>query len=154
MHDCLFREWTNAEPGRVPSFTNEPYQEIIVSIQQIAGRFMELCKQGKHFEVMRTMYAPEMVSVEGDGKETVGKEAVIRKSEVWQGNNAIQSQDLRGPFFCGDASADSGRFAVYTSVGFTPKAGGERLTHEEVGLYTVKNDMITREEFFYIGPFI
>ena len=125
-----------------------------MSVQTVAGKFMELCKQGKHFEVMRTMYAPDMVSVEGDGKETVGKEAVIHKSEVFQGNNAIQSQDLRGPFFCGDAKASSGQFAVYTSISFTPKAGGDRQTHEEVGLYTVKNDMITREQFFYEGPFI
>jgi hypothetical protein len=68
-----------------------------MSVETVAGKFMELCKAGKHFEVMRTMYAPEMVSVEGDGKETVGKEAVIHKSEVFQGNNAITGQDLRGP---------------------------------------------------------
>ena len=79
-----------------------------MSVETIALKFRELVNQGKHFEVMRTMYAPEMVSVEGNGKETVGKEAVIHKSEVFQGNNAIQSQDLRGPFFCGDASANSG----------------------------------------------
>ena len=120
-----------------------------MSVQSIAGRFIELCNQGKHFEVMRTMYAPEMVSVEGDGREFVGKEAVIHKSEVWQGNNTIQSQDLRGPFFCGDAEANSGRFGVYSALEFTPKAGGQRQRHEEVGLYTVKNGQITREEFFY-----
>ena len=125
-----------------------------MSVETVAGKFIELCKQGKHFEVMRTMYAPEMVSVEGNGKETVGKDPVIRKSEVWQAGVTIHSQDLRGAFFCGDANASSGRFAVYTALEFTPKAGGERIRHEEVGLYTVKNDKITREEFFYIGPFI
>ena len=125
-----------------------------MSIKTVAERFIELCNQGKHFEVMRTMYGPEMVSVEGDGKETVGKEQVIHKSEVFQGNNTIHSQDIRGAFFCGDPDARSGRFAVYTSITFSPKAGGERLTHEEVGLYTVRDDMIMREEFFYAGPFI
>ena len=125
-----------------------------MSVQTVAGKFMELCNQGKHFEVMRTMYAPEMVSVEGDGREFVGKEAVIHKSEVFQGNNNITGQDLRGPFFLGNANAKSGKFAVYTSISFTPKSGGESQTHEEVGLYTVKNDMITREEFFYEGAFI
>jgi hypothetical protein len=125
-----------------------------MSVETVAGKFMELCKQGKHFEVMRTMYAPEMVSVEGSGKETVGKEAVIRKSEIFQGNNTITGQDLRGAFFCGDPNANAGRFAVYTSITFTPKAGGASLTHEEVGLYTVKNNLITREEFFYVGAFI
>ena len=127
-----------------------------MSVQTVADRLVELCKQGKHFEVMRTMYAPEMVSVEGDGKETVGQEAVIRKSEVFQGNNTILSQDIRGPFFCGDHDASVGRFAVYTAIEFAPKAAGgrERVTHAEVGLYTVKDDRITREEFFYAGPFI
>jgi len=125
-----------------------------MSVETVALKFRELVNQGKHFEVMRTMYGPEMVSVEGDGKETVGKEAVIRKSEVWQGNNNIHSGKLLGPFFCGDTSASSGRFAVHLSIEFTPKAGGERVTHDEIGIYTVKNDTITREEFFYVGPFI
>ena len=125
-----------------------------MNVESVALKFVELCKQGKHFEVMRTMYAPDMVSVEGDGREFAGREAVIRKSEVFQGNNTLHSQDLRGPFFCGDAGAGSGRFAVYTSIDFTPKAGGDRVTHEEVGLYTVRDGTITREEFFYYGSFI
>jgi hypothetical protein len=103
---------------------------------------------------MRSFYAPEIVSVEGDGREFVGKEPVIHKSEIFQGNNTFHGQDLRGPFFCGDANAGSGRFAVYTALEFSPKAGGQRVKHEEVGLYTVKNDLVTREEFFYDGQFI
>jgi len=126
-----------------------------MSVRTVAGKFMDLCKQGKHFEFMRAFYAPEMVSVEGDGKEYAGKEPVIKKSEVFQGTNNIHSQDLRGPFFCGDANASSGRFTVYTAIEFSPKAGGgKRVRHEEVGIYTVKNDLVTREEFFYEGPFI
>ena len=125
-----------------------------MSVRTVAGKFMDLCKQGKHFEVMRTMYAPEMVSVEGTGKETVGKEPVIRKSEVFQGNHILHGQELRGPFFCGDANASAGRFTVHSVLDYTPKAGGERRTQEEVGLYTVNGDKITREEFFYVGKFI
>ena len=53
-----------------------------------------------------------------------------------------------------DADATSGRFGVYASIEFAPKAGGARQKHEEVGLYTVKNDIVTREEFYYDGPFI
>jgi hypothetical protein len=125
-----------------------------MSVETVALRFMELCGQGKHFEVMRTMYAPEMVSVEGDGRETVGKERVIRKSEVFQDGHVLHGQDLRGAFFCGDPAANAGRFAVYSALQYSPKAGGERRTQEEVGLYTVKDGQITREEFFYVGPFI
>jgi hypothetical protein len=129
-------------------------KEIAMSVETIALKFRELVNQGKHFEVMRTMYGPGMVSVEGDGRETVGKEQVIRKSEIWQGNNNIHGGKLLGPFFNGDANASSGRFAVHLSIEFTPKTGGGRVTHDEIGIYTVKNEMITREEFFYVGPFI
>ena len=31
------------------------------------------------------------------------------------------------------------------------KASGQRITLEEIGVYTVKNDKITREQFFYDG---
>jgi hypothetical protein len=128
-----------------------------MSVETVAGKFMELCNQGKHFEVMRTMYSAEMVSVEGNGRETVGKEPVIRKSEIFAEKNTIHGQKLRGPFFCGDPNAGSGRFTVYSLLEYTPNARGgadERLTQEEVGLYTVKGDRITREEFFYVGRFI
>jgi hypothetical protein len=125
-----------------------------MSVRTVAEKYMELCSQGKHFDFMRTFYAPEMVSIEGDGREFVGKQPVIKKSEVFQGSNTIHSQDLRGPFFCGDANASSGRFGVYTSIEFSPKTGGKREKHDEVGLYTVKNDIVTREEFFYDGSFI
>src|SRR5918993_5598200 len=106
-------------------------KEIAMSVETVAGKFMELCKQGKHFEVMRAMYSPDMVSVEGDGRETVGKEPVIRKSEVFQGNHNLHGQDLRGPFFCGDPNASAGRFAVHSVLQYSPKAGGERRTQEE-----------------------
>lgn len=125
-----------------------------MSVRAIAEKYIDLCNQGKHFEFMHALYAPEMVSVEGDGREYVGKDPVIRKSEVFQGNHTIHSQHIRGPFFCGDADADSGRFSVHTTLEFSPKAGGRRVTHEEVGLYTVKNGLVTREEFFYDGLFI
>ena len=125
-----------------------------MSVRSIAEKYMELCGQGKHFEFMRTYYSPEIVSVEADGKEYVGKEPVIHKSEVFQGENAITGQDLRGPFFLGDAGANSGRFAVYASIGFTPKKGGKARKHEEVGLYTVKDNVVMREEFFYDGHLI
>ena len=125
-----------------------------MSVRTVAEKLLDLSSKGKHFEFMRTFYAPEMVSVEANGQEFVGKEPVIKKSEIFQGNNDIHSQDLRGPFFIGDANASSGRFGVYTAIEFSPKAGGERVRHEEVGLYTVKNDIVTREEFFYDGAFI
>jgi hypothetical protein len=117
-----------------------------MSTRTIATRFVELCNQGKNFDVMRTMYAPAIVSVEGDGAETKGQGPVIEKSEVWQGSNQILSEKVRGPFFNGPD-----QFAVHFTFEVVRKATGQRVTIEEVGVYSVANDKITREQFFYDG---
>lgn len=117
-----------------------------MSVQSVAGRFVELCNQGKNFDVMRTMYAPGIVSVEGDGTETAGQQPVIRKSEQWVADKSFDSQVIRGPFFNGPD-----QFAVHFVHKVTPKATGRQITLEEVGVYTVKDDLITREQFFYEG---
>jgi hypothetical protein len=117
-----------------------------VSVQTLAREFVELCNQGKNFDVMRTMYAPNIVSVEGGGQETTGQQPVIHKSEVWQGDNEIHSEKVRGPFFNGP-----NQFAVHFTFDITRKSTGKRTTIEEVGVYTVKDDKITREQFFYDG---
>ena len=118
-----------------------------MSLQTIGREFVELCNQGRNFDVMRTMYAPDIVSVEGDGSETAGRQPVIRKSEIWQGDNAIHSERVRGPYFNGP-----GQFAVHFTFDVTRKATGQRLTLEEVGVYTVNDaGKITREQFFYDG---
>jgi hypothetical protein len=118
-----------------------------MSLKTTASEFVELCNQGRNFDVMRTMYAPDIVSVEGDGAETAGQQPVIRKSEVWQGNNAIHSEKVKVPFFNGPE-----QFAVHFTFDVTRKATGKRESIEEVGVYTVnQDDKITREQFFYDG---
>ena len=117
-----------------------------MSTQTVARKFVELCNQGKNFDVMRTMYAPDIVSVEGDGKETAGQQPVIHKSEIWGSNNMIHGEKVRGPFFNGP-----NQFAVHFTFDITRKGTNKSVTIEEVGLYTVKDDKITREQFFYDG---
>jgi hypothetical protein len=118
-----------------------------MSTRTTAAKFVELCNQGRNFDVMRTMYAPDIVSVEGDGKETAGQGPVIEKSEVWQANNEIHSERVRGPYFNGP-----NQFAVHFAFEVTRRAGGKRETIEEVGVYTIgKDGKITREQFFYDG---
>lgn len=117
-----------------------------MSVQTIAKQFVDLCNQGKNFDVMRTLYAPDIVSVEGDGKETSGQDAVIKKSADWVADKSFDGQEIRGPFFNGPS-----QFAVHFVHRVTPKATGKQVTLEEVGVYTVKNDRIVREQFFFAG---
>ena len=120
-----------------------------MSVQTVGRKFVELCRQGKNFDVMRTMYAPGIVSVEGDGKETAGQGQVIKKSEDWGSDKTFNGEAVAGPFYNG---ANPDQFAVYFTFDITPKATGKRITIEEVGVYTVnQNDQITREQFFYDG---
>ena len=120
-----------------------------MSVQTVAKKFVELCRQGKNFDVMKTMYDPQIVSVEGDGKETAGQQPVIKKSEDWASNLTFHGETVAGPFYNG---ANPDQFAVYFTLDITPKATNKRITLEEVAVYTVgKNDLITREQFFYDG---
>jgi SnoaL-like protein len=120
-----------------------------MSLQTVAHKFVELCRQGKNFDVMRTMYSPTIVSVEGDGKQTAGQGPVIKKSEDWGADKTFNGETVAGPFF--NAAAPD-QFAIYFTFDITPKATGERITEEEVAIYTVnKDDKITREQFYYEG---
>ena len=119
-----------------------------MSLKTVADRFVELCNQGKNFDVMRTMYAPTIVSVEGYGKETAGQGPVIKKSEDWVADKEFHGETVAGPFYNG---ANPDQFAVYFTLDVTPRSTGKRITLKEIGIYTVKNDLITREQFFYDG---
>src|SRR5260221_4905292 len=123
-------------------------KELTMSLQTVARKFVELCRAGKNFDVMRTMYAPTIVSVEGDGKETAGQGPVIKKSEDWVSDKNFHGETVAGPFY---NVANPHQLVVYFTLDITPKATGRRITLEEVAVYTIKNDLITREQFFYDG---
>ena len=118
-----------------------------MSLETVARKFVEMCNAGKNFDVMETMYSPEIVSVEGDGKETKGQGPVIKKSRDWVSNKEFHGEKCVGPYFKGP-----NQFAVHFTLDITPKATGKRIQLTEVGVYTVnKEDKITREVFYYDG---
>jgi ketosteroid isomerase-like protein len=41
------------------------------------------------------------------------------------------------------------QFAVHFKMDVTPEDTGKRTTMDEVGIYTVRNDRIAEERFFY-----
>jgi hypothetical protein len=133
-----------------PSTPTSAQQESPMSVHAVAARFVELCNQGKNFDIMRTLYSPDIVSVEDSGEQTVGQTPVIEKSERWVAVNTIDSQTIRGPFFNG-ANESGGQFAIHFVHEVTPKTTGKRIALEEVAIYTVKNGQITREQFFNAG---
>ena len=123
----------------------------MASTQDVGAKLVEMCRSGKNVEAVEGLYSSDAVSVEAMGSAEMpavmnGKDAIKGKNEWWYANNDVHSGDVRGPYPNGD------KFAVIFAFEFTPKAGqwaGKRQKMEEVGLYTVKDGKIVREEFFY-----
>lgn len=65
------------------------------------------------------------------------------KGEWWIANHEAHSASVTGPWPHGD------RFVVGFQYDVTNKPSGKRMKMDEVGLYTVRDGKIVREEFFY-----
>ena len=117
-----------------------------MTIAEIAKDFTELLKHGDHEAAAEKYNADDIVSLEAmEGPMAIarGKEALRQKGQWWQENNEVHGGSVEGPYVNGD------QFAVRFKFDITPKATGERVTMDEVGLYTVKNGKITEERFYY-----
>ena len=116
---------------------------------EIGKKLVSFCKEGENVKAINELYADEIVSLEamqspeGGGDKAQGIEAIRRKNKQWDESMQVHSMDVQGPFPLGD------RFAVHFKFDATEKKTNKRMKMEEVGLYTVKNGKIIKEEFFY-----
>ena len=121
------------------------------STMDIGKKLVDLCRQGKAREAINTLYDPKIVSVEahamaGHPQRMEGIAAINQKTDWWEKNHEVHKAEVEGPWPHGD------RFVVRFKYEVTPKAGpmaGKRFTMDEAALYTVKNDKVVQEEFFY-----
>ena len=122
-----------------------------MSVTDVANSLVDLCRQGKFMEAIKQHYGDNIVSVEPVGSEAMpaemsGIDAIRGKNQWWTDNHEVHGLTVDGPFV-GD-----GQFAVRFTIDATPKMTGQRTTMIEVGIYTVENDKITKEEFYYNAP--
>lgn len=118
-----------------------------MNTMDIANKLVDLCRQGKNDEA-KALYADDAVSVEafappGSQQESKGLAAIKAKSEWWRDNHEIHSAALTGPWPNGN------RFVVGFQYEVTFKPSGQRMKMDEVGLFTIENGKIVREEYFY-----
>jgi SnoaL-like protein len=120
---------------------------------EVGKKLVELCKQGKNHEAMETLYSPDIVTVEAMDmpnmpREMRGLQAVLAKSKWWEENNIVHSAEVEGPWPNGN------QFIVRFKYDITSKPqGNKRVQMDEMGLYTVENGKVVREQFFYpTGP--
>jgi ketosteroid isomerase-like protein len=115
---------------------------------EVAKRYVALCQEGKFAACLDELYAKEAVSIEaaappGSEREAKGLDAIRAKGKDWGEKHVVHSAETNGPF------PSDNRFAVRFNFDVTDKPSGKRMKMDEVGLFTVENGKITREEFFY-----
>jgi hypothetical protein len=112
----------------------------------VAKKVVDLVRKQAWYEALDTLYDKDIVSVEaqtpdGNSPETRGKEGVRGKIDWWVDAMEVHSFKASGPFVAHD------RFVVQYDADVTDKNSKERRQLSEVGVYTVKNGKIVREEF-------
>jgi ketosteroid isomerase-like protein len=115
---------------------------------EIGKKYVALCKELKLDECVDELFAKDAVSVEagappGQDRTAKGVEAIHAKSKWWQDNHTVHKTEVFGPY------PNDDRFAVRFVFDVTFKPTGQRITMDEVGLFTVKDGKIAKEEFFY-----
>jgi ketosteroid isomerase-like protein len=121
-----------------------------MSTQEIANRYVALCKEGRFHACLDELFSNDAVSVEawvppGNDPVASGLPAIRAKSDWWNNNHEVHKAEVFGPYPHGD------RFAVRFVFDVTNKPSGKRMQMDEIGLFTVENGKISREEFFYQG---
>ena len=117
-----------------------------MNAEQVAQKVVELVRKQAWHEALDTLYDRDIVSIkarasEGDSPEKRGIDQVRGKTDWWLENMQVHSFEANGPFVAHD------RFVVQYDADVTDKNSKKRMQLSEVGVYTVKNGKIVREEF-------
>lgn len=120
-----------------------------MSGNEVGKKYVALCKEGQFEKCLDTLFSKDAVSVEaaappsGGDRTTTGLDAIRAKGKWWVDNHTVHKLEVFGPYPHDD------RFAVRFVIDVTNKPSGARMTMDEVGLFTVADGKVVREEFFY-----
>lgn len=117
-----------------------------MNTEQVAKKVVELTRKQAWHEALDALYAKDIVSVEarsmdGGSPETRGIDGVRGKVDWWVNEMEVHNLKVGGPFVAHD------RFVVQYDLTVGNKKTGEKMELSEVGVYTVKDGRIVREEF-------
>jgi hypothetical protein len=121
-----------------------------MNTEEVAKKVVDLTRKQAWHEAVDVLYDKDIVSVEasgmgGDSPEKRGIDQIRGKVDWWVNNMQVHSFKVSGPFVAHD------RFVVQYDVDVTDKASKKRMQMSEVGVYTVKNGKIVREEFLPVA---
>lgn len=114
-----------------------------------ANKLVQYCRDDNAQRSLDELYAEDAVSVEaadmgGGNVVTEGLNNIRGKHEWWNNAMEVHSAKVEGPFLHGE-----NQFGVIFDIDATQKENGERMKMRELGVYTVEDGKIKREEFFF-----
>jgi hypothetical protein len=117
-----------------------------MTTEEVAKKVVELTRKQAWKDALESLYAKDIVSVEAwpnesGSTETRGIDGVRDKIKWWLEAMETHSVNVHGPFVAHD------RFVVQYDIDVTEKSSKERRQISEVGVYTVIDGKIVREEF-------
>jgi hypothetical protein len=113
---------------------------------EIGGAVVEAFNEHRpDLELWKQYWADDVESVEGMGVSLAwhGRDAMQAKGEAWMAEHNVHSASAEGPY------VGATGFAIRFRMDVEEKSTGNRVLMEEVGVYTVKNGKVVREEFMY-----
>jgi len=117
-----------------------------MSTKEIAGRLVELCRQGDFEKAQKELYARDAISVEPHStpdfqQETKGLDAILEKGKKWASMvEAYHDMKVSEPLLADNS------FAVTIFMSVTMK-GRDRMDMTELCVYQVKDGKIVSESF-------
>lgn len=115
-----------------------------MTVQEIANRLVELCREGKYVQAQKELYADNVKSIEPiEPKITEGLVNTLGKLEYFANAFETHSIEVSEPLVAGSF------FSCNMTLDSTNKATGDRNTMAELCVYEVKDGKITLEQFFY-----
>jgi hypothetical protein len=117
-----------------------------MSTKEIAGRLVELCRQGDFEKAQKELYADDAVSIEPHStpdfqKETKGLDAILEKGKKWA-TMVEQYHDMK----VSEPLLAENSFAITIFMSVTMKGRG-RMDLTELCVYQVKDGKIVSESF-------
>ena len=117
-----------------------------MNTEEVAKKLVDYCRNGEWMKALDDLYAKDIVSVEAREMENMpaemrGIDQVRGKTKWFENSFEVHNEGVAGYKWSADFCA------VQFDIDVTDKASKKRMQMSEVGIYTVKDGKVSREEF-------
>lgn len=111
---------------------------------RIAENLVALLRRTANTEAYRTLYAPDAQCVEADpARSRSGLARLTADMRAFEEQHEFNYERIEGPIVVGDS------FALALEFRARNRGSGAEFTVKELAVYTVRDGLIAREQFFY-----